>query len=83
MSFLQANHLLCLRRFEASILIPFNRAEKAHLGTHAGLLYLIAADVLLSLAAGALLEDYLLKLPLALWDKAVHALRHLGKEQSH
>lgn len=66
-----------------SIFNTLFRMIQAHIGTHAGLLYLIAADVLLSLAAGALLEDYLLKLPLALWDKAIHTLGHLGKEQSH
>ncbi|MBQ7175476.1 MAG: acyltransferase family protein [Lachnospiraceae bacterium] len=44
------------------------------LGTHAGLVYLILADVVLSLAAGALLEAYFLKAPLALWDRIVNCI---------
>lgn len=52
------------------------------LGMHGGLVYLIIADVLLSLAVGALFEDYLLKGPLFLWDLAVNKVISLFPEET-
>ena len=39
-------------------------------GTHLALIWLVAADLILSVLIGALFEEYVLKAPLWLWDKA-------------
>ncbi|MBQ9421467.1 MAG: acyltransferase family protein [Lachnospiraceae bacterium] len=42
-------------------------------GTHLALIWLVAADLVLSVLIGALLEEYVLKAPLWLWDKLCSA----------
>ena len=42
-----------------------------HTGTHSALIWLVAADLILSAAVGALFEEYVLKAPLRIWDLLV------------
>ena len=52
---------------------------RAHIGTHASLLFLIIADTLLSLGVGILLEEYFLRAPMWLFDRLTDRLRQNRK----